>query len=419
MRGSGNGMKAAINSTFMKKLPEGPCDVYDTKLPGFVLRIQKSGHASYRVIYARGKSLTIGKATDLKPAEAREQAHKVLGEAAKGEDPQQQRKRQKAATLKSYIGTVYEPWLETNRKDGKAIAARLKTQFVTTMGSKKLHEVTPWLIEKWKSKRTKDGIKTATLNRDLNSLKAAFNRAVEWGYLDENPLAQVKPSKVDGSVTVRYLDSAEYERLCVALDQRQDEIRQERLNANEWRRIRGYPLMPDLSAVDYVDHLKSIVLLALNTGMRRGELFNLQWSDVDLLRKELTVKGDGSKSGQTRHIPLAPEALRVLKGWKPATEKPSDLVFPSKNGTRMDNINKAWRSLMIRAGIANFRFHDLRHTFASWLVQGGTDLYTVRDLLGHHSITMTERYAHLAPEHKAAAVASLAPPKMAKEGQAV
>lgn len=166
--------------------------------------------------------------------------------------------------------------------------------------------------------------------------------------------------------------------------------------------------MPEL-VDEYTDFLKPLVLVALNTGMRRGELFNLQWKDVDLNNALLTVEGEvsGSKSETTRHIPLSNEALRALQAWKIQAPK-NDIVFPSpKSGGRLDNIKTSWGNLIRDSKITAFRFHDLRHTFASNLVMGGVDLNTLRELLGHKTIEMTLRYAHLAPEHKAAAVAVL------------
>ena len=149
-----------------------------------------------------------------------------------------------------------------------------------------------------------------------------------------------------------------------------------------------------------------MILLFLHTGLRRGEVFNLTWADVDLGRANLTVRGTGAKSQQTRHVPLNTEALAVLKGWRDQT-KSDDLIFPGKNGERFNNIRRSWAGVLDAAKISGFRLHDLRHTFASRLVMAGVDLNTVRELLGHSDYAMTLRYAHLAPEHKAAAVARL------------
>ena len=149
-----------------------------------------------------------------------------------------------------------------------------------------------------------------------------------------------------------------------------------------------------------------MVLLALNTGLRRGEIFNLKWTDIDFSRKTLTVEGATTKSGQTRHIALNAEIIRVLQEWQQQTV--SELVFQSPvTGEPFNNIKTSWSQLRKNANITDFRFHDLRHTFASKLVMADVNLYTVKELMGHSTIQMTERYAHLAPEHKATAVERL------------
>lgn len=151
-----------------------------------------------------------------------------------------------------------------------------------------------------------------------------------------------------------------------------------------------------------------LVLLAVNTGLRRGELLQVCWRDVDLQRRFLTVRGDGAKTGQTRHVPLNSEAVKVLNAWKPAVVEPHWCVFGgADSSTPLVVIKKGWAGGLKTAKVTGFRFHDLRHTFASKLVMAGVDLNTVRELLGHQSIGMTLRYAHLAPEHKTAAVESL------------
>ena len=136
--------------------------------------------------------------------------------------------------------------------------------------------------------------------------------------------------------------------------------------------------------------------------MRRGEIFSLRRRDIDLNQKLLTVRGGGSKTGQTRVIPLNQEALQVLSDWVAEREvDKEDYVFPSPvTGKRFTSIKTAWTTLMEFAKIENFRFHDIRHTFASNLVMKGADLYSVKELLGHANIETTQRYAHLAPEHK-------------------
>jgi integrase len=150
-----------------------------------------------------------------------------------------------------------------------------------------------------------------------------------------------------------------------------------------------------------------LVLVALNTGLRRGELLQPQWRDVDLVRKNSTVRGEGAKTGQTRHVPLNTEVVAVLKKWKSSDAEPDWCVFSGNTTTTpLTEARKAWATVLAKAKIRSFRFHDLRHTFASKLVMAGVDLNTVRELLGHKKISMTLQYAHLA-EHKAAAVEKL------------
>jgi len=165
---------------------------------------------------------------------------------------------------------------------------------------------------------------------------------------------------------------------------------------------------PGRSSARNTDYVTPLVLVALNTGLRRGELLQLQWRDVDLSRQILTVRGEGAKTGQTRHVALNSEVTAVLKGWKDPAAESNWFVFSGSITTApLAEARKAWAGVLKRAKIVSFRFHDVRHTFASKLVMAGVHLNTVRELLGHRKISMTLRYAHLAPQHKADAVERL------------
>jgi integrase len=150
-----------------------------------------------------------------------------------------------------------------------------------------------------------------------------------------------------------------------------------------------------------------MVLISINTGIRRGELFSLKWSDINLEHRTLTVSGTNAKSGKTRHIPLNGEAFETLKQWRTQSSRENELVFTSPSGGRFDNICSSWEGVLDLAKVTSFRWHDLRHHFASMLVMKEVDLNTVRELLGHGDLKMTIRYAHLAPQVKADAVAKL------------
>ena len=246
--------------------------------------------------------------------------------------------------------------------------------------------------------------RAARINRDLTAPKARLSKAVQWRFVSVHPLQGVKRSKEDTTAVVRFLHADEEASLRAALLARDEERRRGRISANEWRRERGYELLPESGT--YTDHLTPIVFLAINTGLRRGELLQLIWEDVDLDRAILTVRREVAKSGKTHHVPLNGEAVKALR--ERQGHERTRLVFPGENSEQMTHLKSAWTRVAKPAKLRAFRFHDLRHTFASKLVQRGVDLNAVRELLGHSDFSLTLRYAHLAAENKAAAVAECA-----------
>jgi integrase len=401
-------MRGVIGNNLVKQLRPAakPFEVRDTRVKGFLLRVQPSGSMTYYAEYGRGKRISLGRSEVLAPDKARQRAKDILAGAQFGEDPMEERRVAKAHTLRSFLAEEYEPWAKANIRTAAATVARLKTSFAEHL-DKKLDELTPWLIEKWRAGRLKSGAKPATVNRDLDDLKSSLTKAVAWGVIEANPIASVKRSKTDGSRSARFLSADEEARLRRALDDREERIRRERDSANAWRDERQYEQLSDLRAGALANYLKPLVLVSLHTGARRGELFALTWQSVDLDAARITVHGATAKSGTTRHIPLNSEALAVLRGWHERAADKAGLVFPGKDGAAFNNVRRSWEGVLAAAQITRFRWHDLRHTFASKLVMAGVDLNTVRELLGHSDYKMTQRYAHLAPEHKAAAVAKL------------
>ena len=397
-------MVALIGVELLRKLPAGPVDIRDTKLRGFVLRVRPTGIPTYYVNYGRGRWWRVGTIDVFTPPEAREQARRLLGDVMNGADPvEAKRAERQGITLETFIAKHYVAWAE-GRKTGTEQTARLRKVFAGLLPLP-LDAITAFDVERWRTARLKS-VTPATVNRDLNVLRGALSRAVAWELLDQHPLAKVKASKTDRGGIVRYLARAEEQRLYAALEARDERRRTARARANAWRRERGYELWSDYGA--YTDHLTPLVTIALHTGLRRGELFQLRWRDVDLIGRRLTVRGAEAKSGQTRHVPLNDAALNALQAWRPASADWTAFVFPGRyDGDALDDIKHAWAALLKAANVHNFRFHDCRHDFASKLVMKGVDLNTVRELLGHSDIKMVLRYAHLAPEHTAAAVARL------------
>jgi integrase len=357
------------------------------------------------VTWGRNKNATLGRVGVLTLEQARAEAAKYLSDAHTHGEPlaiTQGRKGAALPSLREFIDDTYMPWFVTHHKGDEKTRHTLNNNFDTIM-AQRLDAITGRDLEQIRTYWMQAGNKASTVNRKMGSISGVFSRAVEWEYISTNPLAKVKQLKVDTMGQVRYLTADETKRLRAALDIRQDEMRTERESANKWRSERNKELMPSLVTLPFTDHLKPLVLVSLNTGMRRGELFDLKWSAVNLETKMITVRGETTKTNDTRHIPMNRETLGILTDWKKQSNE-SRYVFPSQTGGRLEDIKSAWSKLLERSKIEHFRWHDMRHDFASRLVMAGVPLNTVRDLLGHTDIKMTLRYAHLAPATKAAAV---------------
>jgi integrase len=412
-------MKAQIT---VKNIPtfkpqEKPYEVTDN---GLVLRVQPSGMATFYAVYrvnGRNSRFRIARAGQFvkkdngtysfKPAVHPDVARTVLkekaGEAATGKDPQAERKHQRAEEKSSKSKTVggfytrhYTPWLLIERKSGKATAKRLKTCF-EWLFDKPMKDITPFLLQSWCKKKLGVGRSPHTVNRDMVALKAMLSKAVEWDLLDQHPLLKLKRTKAADNSRVRFLLPDEEKRLSDGLALREAKRREERTSYNEWRKQRKLDPLPEIPVNNFTDHLKPVVLLALNTGLRRGELFSLEWRDIDFLHNRLTVRSAATKGGKSRHIPLNPTSRDTLKRWQKQTSM-GGLVFPGKEGERLNNISTAWRKLVSDSKIEDFTFHDLRHCFATKVLKGGADIVTVSKLLGHSDLKMTLRYAHVGDE---------------------
>jgi len=419
---------ATITTELVRQLrqqaPTAVTDFRDPKLPGFVLRARPTGIHSWRVQLPNRRWLTIGRLDEVALSDARETAQTRRAQAALGQDIPTRRPTSDV-TLRGFLDDTYEAWLKSAHGKETTQVVRIRSAFRGLLDLK-LAELTTARIERWRvgrtffhagpgapAKRRSREVKRSTINRDIKALRAALNRATEWGVLSSMPLGKIKFRAEDENAVVRYLSDDEERRLRGALVARDNARRAGRASANKWRRERGYS---EWVAYDtYTDYVAPLVLLGMNTGLRRGELLQLRWRDLDLQRRILTVRGERAKTRQTRHVPLNSEATRVLKAWRPTVVDPEWCVFGGPTETTpLGTVKKAWRGVLKAATVTSFRFHDLRHTFASKLVMAGVDLNTVRELLGHKSVAMTLRYAHLAPEHKAAAVETLVRAKRGK-----
>jgi len=380
-------------------------EIHDTTITGLFVRVTAAGAKAYVVTWARGRKKTLGRVGILTLDKARQEAAQYLADARLHGEPlavTQGRRGAALPSLREFIDDTYMPWFKAHHKGHEKTLHTLENNFDAIM-AQRLDAITGRDLEQIRTGWMQTGNKPSTVNRKMGSISGVFSRAVEWEYIAAHPLAKLKQLKVDSMGKVRYLDADETKRLREALDARQDEARAERETANQWRANRGKEQMQSLLQLPFTDHLKPMVLVSLNTGMRRGELLDLKWSAVNFDLKTITVAGATTKTSDTRHIPMNKETFGVLEGWKKQVGK-SRYVFPSQAGGRLEDVKSAWLNLLERAKIEGFRWHDMRHDFASRLVMAGVPLNTVRDLLGHADIKMTLRYAHLAPGTKAAAV---------------
>lgn len=241
------------------------------------------------------------------------------------------------------------------------------------LGHKRLVDLKGPDVHSYVQARLNKGIKPATINHELSVISAAVNHAVrKWGINIANPV-RYQWLKT-GPLRLRYLEKHEAKTLLE----------------------HAYKLRPDLAA---------FIRLALNTGCRKTELLLLRWSDVDIERRYILLRPENTKGNKRRILPLNSGAIHALKQQKQQIK--TEWVFARQNGERVKTFNWLFRKAAQQAGIEDFRIHDLRHTFASWLVSEGVELVKVRDLLGHSSIKMTERYAHLMPDRLLGAVSVL------------
>ena len=211
------------------------------------------------------------------------------------------------------------------------------------------------------------------MNRELSLMKHAFNLALkEWDWVKENPCCRVKMER-ENNERERVLGYDEEERLLEACPQ--------------W--------------------LSEIIIFALDTGAREGEILTLNVKSIDPFRRVATILQ--SKTGQYKTIPLTSRVFEILKNKIKVRNLHHDLVFPSENGTKItaSNLGRAFRKALKKVGIEDFKFHDLRHSYASRLVQSGIDPYTIQRLLGHKDPKMVQRYAHHSVESLRIAVEAL------------
>jgi integrase len=238
-------------------------------------------------------------------------------------------------------------------------------------GSKRLAEIAPFDLERYRRDRKQAGVSDVSINRELAFLRHLYSMAITWGKTTDNPVKKVRFAR-ENNGRMRVLTPDEEQRLLAQCG----------------------------------PQLKPLVVTALHTGFRASELLSLTWDDVDFCRRLITVRAAYAKNGENRSVPMNGVLLAQLRMCT-MTIPAQGPVFRTHHGTPYRSFRTAFEHAVHTAGIADLTFHDLRHTFASRLVMSGIDLPTVQALMGHKDISMTLRYTHLSSDHKQRAVKAL------------
>jgi integrase len=273
----------------------------------------------------------------------------------------------------------YLEWARLNKRETSYMRDQTSAKPLRKFfGGKRIERITHLDMEKYIAQRL-DGLLTlegiskkakvcqATVNREVVMMKHMFRQAVRWGYLPQNQLQGIKLLKETSRI--RYV------------------------TADEWQRL--------LSAS--TSEARDIFIFAANTGMRASEIFNLQWIDIDWEQRQITIQK--TKNNTPRIVPVNQIVHKVLS--KRRQNMTSMFVFPGAKGKRRTTVKTAFKAACRRAGISNLRFHDLRHTFGTWLVNQGADIKTVQELMGHKTLKSTERYIHPSDERKRKVIESI------------
>jgi len=331
-------------------------------------RISKTGAVSYRAM-VRMRGFPPKSATFEKKADARDWAHGIEADMRAGKYGADliAQKYTVADMIRRYVDTVLE-----NKTDNAGFIETQRTQlewWAGRLASCRLNNLTPFLINDCKDELAGRNFRLrapGTVNRYLAALNHVINTAVkEWGWMAANPISKIsKPKEPQGRA--RFLADSERDALLAACK------------------------------LETRKPLYLIVLMALSTGARKSEILNMKVKDVDLAR-QVAVAYD-TKNGDNRQLYLYGRLCDLLAEHMKKPRAKSSLLFPSRTGYRL-NIEEEWRRALRRAGIEDFRFHDLRHTAASYMAMNGASPGEIGEALGHKSYDMVKRYAHLSTTH--------------------
>ena len=351
-------------------------EFFDPELSGFYIDVLRSGRKSYRLRYRNNKLLkvvTLGSAHNISLEQARKLANNFLLKVSQGAmaTTVQDALTVKGLSIEDFFTLNYLPFVKSYKRSWSTDVSMIKNHIVPKLGSLAMGQVRPPDIAVFLDLMKSKGYALGTCNRALVMLRYGFELALKWKMdgIHSNPLKEIKNLVFDNKIE-RYLNSDQTQELMKSIQESENE------------------------------QLQYIVLFLIYTGARKREVLDAKWIDIDQERKSWRIPK--TKSGKIRHVPLSAGALvmldklRLKLNGKPIDQIP---IFANpKTGLPYVSFFYSWDKARTRAGLKEFRIHDLRHSFASCLVNAGRSLYEVQELLGHADIKTTSRYAHLSRE---------------------
>jgi integrase len=349
---------------------------------GFYIAVQQTsqGAGTYYFRYKNSDGKTchqkIGRSSDISLADARKKAKHLKSEIQLGADPRKEAKAKKQIpTYADFMLNQYMPYVKSRKRSWKKDESLLRCHILDVFGSKRLNQISKVQVQLFHTMlREEKGLSAAQCDHCLKLMRSSLNLAVDWEVVDKNPIARIKLYKLENKVE-HYLNEEELQRLVYVLDTDRNKV------------------------------VCSIAKFLLVTGCRLNEALSATWANLDKDNRVWVIPALHSKSKKVRSVPLNDVALTVLESLRTEDDYEHLFINP-RTGERYYNIHKTWGRLRNEAGLPHLRLHDLRHQYASFLVNSGRTLYEVQQILGHSDPMVTQRYAHLSSKSLQDAAAS-------------
>lgn len=356
-------------------------ELCDTELPGLYIEVREAspGEGTYYLRYKDKTGKTchqkVARTSTLSLVEARRRAKTLKAEIQIGADPRGEAKAKKAViTFGAFFRDDYLPYVKPRKRSWKRDEELFRLRIDDEFGSKRLNEISRQQIQTFHASVLGQGLSHATADHHVKLIRHALNLAVDWGMLDKNPAAGVPLFNRDNKLE-HYLSDEELDRLLEVL----------RTDPNRT--------------------VCNVAMFLLSTGCRLNEALKATWPQIDQETRVWRIPASNSKSKRIRSVPLNDSALDVLGQLD--TEGKFEYLFVNRlTGKPYGTIMKVWSRLRKKAGVPHLRIHDLRHQYASFLVNSGRTLYEVQQILGHSDPSVTQRYAHLSSKSLQEAAAS-------------